>query len=478
MKDKEKDVLNLSTIEESLDQIELDDLREERMRNHIQTLVGNKSVIVQKDDMSKIYLEKDFINHYKRLTYVTEETKEVKSKGKTYTVVDEVERMLVTKFLNQEIEIYENIVFKPTSKVDKLTYNIWKGWGVSPVNGDCSKFLNHLKENICNSDENLYEYFLDWMAHLVQKPEVKAYIPALVLRGNQGSGKGTFVSYLSGILDQSAFGHLTSKETFFNNFNSELSNKLLVFADEITWAGNHQEAAKLKTFISETSQRIEFKGKDAIYQDNFARLIISSNSDWVAPVEKGDRRYVVTDVPYKGQPTDYFKSIIQEGESGGYSALLYLLQNRDISKRDWSKKPKSVAKSNQRMETFNSFETWLMEQLTDDLNSENNLFKEAGISEFKLFSKVAYENYKEWFTSVRRRGDIFSSIKFSKLLTEVTGNTSVKSNGSVYRLVPVDIKDRFIEWTEIISLDDDEYQDELFEKELLEELSGDGEIDP
>lgn len=94
---------------------------------------------------------------------------------------------------------YAGLVFMPghpqevTLRHGDVYYNLFRGWPVQPVPGDCSLFWAHLKDIICAGDEARYTYVRRWLAHAIQKP---AEMPetALLLRGGQGAGKGTLVN--------------------------------------------------------------------------------------------------------------------------------------------------------------------------------------------------------------------------------------------------------------------------------------------
>ena len=54
--------------------------------------------------------------------------------------------------------------------------------------GDCSKFLAHMKDNVARGDEETYLWIVGWWAQIFQQPSVKMET-ALVLRGPFGAGK-------------------------------------------------------------------------------------------------------------------------------------------------------------------------------------------------------------------------------------------------------------------------------------------------
>ena len=64
----------------------------------------------------------------------------------------------------------------------------FRGLRVEPRQGDCSKFLAHLKDNAARGDEATYLWIVGWWAQIVQQPSIKMET-ALVLRGPFGAGK-------------------------------------------------------------------------------------------------------------------------------------------------------------------------------------------------------------------------------------------------------------------------------------------------
>jgi hypothetical protein len=62
---------------------------------------------------------------------------------------------------------YSGVVFDPTRLEVPGKYNLWRGFAVEAREGDCSKFLAHLKENICCNDEETYRWVMAWAADMV-----------------------------------------------------------------------------------------------------------------------------------------------------------------------------------------------------------------------------------------------------------------------------------------------------------------------
>ncbi len=82
---------------------------------------------------------------------------------------------------------YEGITFAPNRDVPGY-YNVWKGFAVVPKPGDCSRFLAHLKDNVCDGNNALFDWVVGWFAHIFKSPADKSGT-SLVLRGEMGVGK-------------------------------------------------------------------------------------------------------------------------------------------------------------------------------------------------------------------------------------------------------------------------------------------------
>ena len=84
---------------------------------------------------------------------------------------------------------YAGIEFAPPGSAARTGYyNLWQGFAVEPRQGDCSKFLAHLKDNVARGDNDTYLWIVGWWAQILQQPSVKMET-ALVLRGPFGAGK-------------------------------------------------------------------------------------------------------------------------------------------------------------------------------------------------------------------------------------------------------------------------------------------------
>ncbi len=195
-------------------------------------------------------------------------------------------------------EYLGGVVFKPGRECSDSSgeYNLWRGFAVSPVAGEVfgsgwEIYRDHLLGSICGGDRLVFEWLIGWMAHRVQRPwEVPE--SAVVLIGERGNGKSSVFKILGSLFGRH-YMTITNPRQLMGNFNAHLMDKVLVLADEAVWGGDKTNEGILKVMISEDKRVIEIKGKDAFEVDNCTGYGICSNNDWVVPVGRQERRFLI-----------------------------------------------------------------------------------------------------------------------------------------------------------------------------------------
>jgi Family of unknown function (DUF5906) len=259
-------------------------------------------------------------------------------------------------FFHEDARRYDYLVFEPGKEAEIIIHieggmpirklNLWQGFACEAMPGDCSLYLDHLRENICAGNEAHYNYLLDWMARGVQKPDRPGEV-AVVMKGARGAGK-SIAAKIYGSLFGRHFITVSNSSHLTGNFNAHMRDCVVIFADEAFYAGDKRHESVLKTLITEDTIMIEAKGLDVEIAANCTRLIMASNNEWVVPAGGDERRFFVLDVGDKyAQDTKYFGEMMQQIESGGREALLHMLLNRDIANFDVRSAPKTAALKNQ-----------------------------------------------------------------------------------------------------------------------------------
>lgn len=257
---------------------------------------------------------------------------------------------------------YDRVAFIPGVEAKPEIYNLWKGFACQAIPGDCSLFLDHLQENVCQKDDECYGYLLGWMARLIQQPNTPGEV-AVVMRGGMGVGKGIVANTLGSLLGRH-FMPISDPKHIVGNFNAHLRSCLLLFADEAFYAGDKKHESNLKTLITEPYRAIEGKGVDVEIAANYLHVIMASNNDWVVPSGTHERRFFVLDVGNSQQQNSaYFGSIQHQLDHGGREALLYFLLKCDIRNFDVRKIPQTQALQDQKDYTLGTLESWWLEKL-------------------------------------------------------------------------------------------------------------------
>jgi hypothetical protein len=257
---------------------------------------------------------------------------------------------------------FETMVFAPGREVPEA-YNLWQGFACDALPGDAHQpFLDHLRDNVCQGDENHFLYLIRWMARAVQKPGEQGHV-AVVLRGGRGTGKGT-VAQIFGSLWGRHFLHISSAKHLVGQFNAHLRDCVFLFADEAFYAGDKQHESTLKTLVTEDTLIVEGKGIDAEVAPNYVHLIMASNDEWVVPAGPDERRYFILDVGEgKKQDKAYFRALHQAMNEGGRESLLHFLMTMDLSDYEVREIPQTDALRDQKQQSLTPQEEWWLDVL-------------------------------------------------------------------------------------------------------------------
>ena len=264
---------------------------------------------------------------------------------------------------HKERRQYRGIEFAPPGSAARTGYyNLFQGFAVEPKQGDCSKFLAHLKDNAARGDKDTYLWIVGWWAQILQQPSVKMQT-ALVLRGPFGAGK-TKIGQVMGSLIGDHYLLVASPRYITGQFNSHMASLLVLHADEAFWAGDKASVGTLRDLVSGDHHMLEYKGVDQIRIKNHMRLFVTGNPDWMVPAGFRERRWAVFDMGEEHmQDHAYFAAIDHEMDNGGREALLHYLLNFDLSQVDLRTVPKTAALLDQQIESMTPEQAWWFQTL-------------------------------------------------------------------------------------------------------------------
>lgn len=262
---------------------------------------------------------------------------------------------------------YDGLVFMPQLPTPQRFYNLWRGYAFPPAerydaHPAVEAWLEHATHNVCGGDPALSRWLVGYFAHLVQRPWEKPLV-ALVFKGGKGVGKNALVERVGAMLG----GHflLTSNRRYLvGNFNGHLENLLMFALDEAFWSGDKQAEGQLKDLITGSHHVIEHKGKEPYTVENRTRIVVIGNEEWLVPSTHDERRFAVFDVGADRKGDRQFFQTMREGlEAGGYPLFLRFLLGYDLTGLDFNAAPQTKALLDQKHASLGLVESWWLDCL-------------------------------------------------------------------------------------------------------------------
>lgn len=202
----------------------------------------------------------------------------------------------------------------------------------SPSEGEwptIEKLIKHLygKNSVEDLDqvEELYDY------HTKMMLDPTAPLHARILYSHaQGTSKSALAE-----LENIMFGDNYSKirdNEFESSFNGIWVNSLILHLDEPSFKDKVKMSRVLRDIVTSNSINLRKMHTDYTKVDFFAKLLVTTNdSDWM-PIEAGDRRYWVREVPkFKQEDADNNFNNKMKSEVNHY---LYFLLNRELKYKE------------------------------------------------------------------------------------------------------------------------------------------------
>lgn len=235
---------------------------------------------------------------------------------------------------------YQGCAFAPGEDVGPAVFNLWRGFAVTPGDGDVKPWLDVLAAVV--PDAALRAYVLSWLAWKIQHP---GGVPGtlLILRGAKGAGKNALLAPLLAVWG--AHGMLVADpELIAGRFTAHLMDKAFVVLDEAVFVGDPRQADRIKARVTGGDMAYERKGCDPVHGVNRAAYVMLTNHAHVWEATADERRAVIVDVGegLRGRH-DVWGAYFQWVKAGGAAALLAYLQGVDLTDFNPRKLPKNDA---------------------------------------------------------------------------------------------------------------------------------------
>ena len=220
------------------------------------------------------------------------------------------------------IKTYNQVIFNP--RYDKhyldqnnnfTVFNLWNGYVLNNEQNKILKenidmeliknILDFIERIICNGNTTNYNYIINWLSHILQKPHMKTGVCPFLYTKEEGTGKGSFVEIVKFLVGEDLFIKTPNIDDLIGHFNSHMLNKIVGNYDEGKSIENNMGRQKdndiMKNTITERTRTYTKKGVDTITSEDFLNIIITSNNkNSIAINSITDRRYIPL------EPSNYY----------------------------------------------------------------------------------------------------------------------------------------------------------------------------
>lgn len=231
-------------------------------------------------------------------------------------------------------------ICRPPESVDgaQTALNLWRG--INPMRSAPNDweqrvvpFLDHVAYLVPEAADR--DRFLDWLAHILQRPVVLPHTSYLMTTPTQGTGRNLLASVLVRVLHGHVAHGVALPELLDSTFNGRLSRKLLAVVDEAREGSGdmrYPRAQALKRLITAEHRYINPKYGVPVIEKNCCRWLMFSNHRDAIPIDNADRRIVFIENPIQRKDADYYTHLYGMLDDVDFIASVRrLLETRDVS---------------------------------------------------------------------------------------------------------------------------------------------------
>lgn len=250
-----------------------------------------------------------------------------------------IKKSFILKWLSDEnIKFYNNVDYYPTMDMcPENTFNLWNDFPIKSIpldkDADTSLLHFHLK-TLLKGDEKDYDWFLNWLAHIVQYPHKKTEVAVVFYDKQQGTGKSLIAEeFLKKIIGDNKMITTCRTDKVFGKFTNT-QGKILCVLNEASGKETFELNEVIKESITGKTIEMEKKGVDSLRIRDYLNYIITTNNLNCIKLEEGDRRFMVfaTSSELKGN-VNYFNNLASALDDDVIMRKFYEeLMNRDLSK--------------------------------------------------------------------------------------------------------------------------------------------------
>ncbi len=391
----------------------------------------NKGIFIKSYGDDNVIMSRPHIrSSYENMIYKKE--KEVNGE----TIIDNANFLDAWLINNPNQRCYDDIGVFPTGlECPTNIFNMWRPFVMESVTEYDERvverdiILNHIRV-LCGNDDIVYDYFIKWIAQMIQFPAVKTICPVLISK--QGAGKGTLMKLFTKMLGSSkVFETTTPSRDIWGDFNGRMSNTFLINLNELSKKETIESEGRIKGLITDPSLTINNKGTNQYDIQSFHRFIITTNKEEPINTSKDDRRtLIIKSSDEKCGDKEYFKNLHDFIEDDNVVKTMYeYFKNVDGVEKFLSIPIPETEYHEQLKElSANPIEGWLLHFVSQNQECEK----------VELSTTSVFEFFNCWCSETGVKYDC-SSIQFSVRLSRLNINGIDKKKGKTCNKTVFDI---------------------------------------
>ncbi len=209
--------------------------------------------------------------------------------------------------------------------------NTWNPPEHSTPPGKPSLFLEHVGYLFGDDAPR----FLDWLAHIEQRPGELPQFGWLHISDKQGTGRNWIAGVVARLWPGYAAVNFDLSAFFRTGFNDRLSSKIIAVVDEINEGANESKwrnSETMKSLVNEGQRTINPKFGRIREEFNACRWLVFSNHRSALALNETDRRFNVVIREGAPQTPDYYARLYGALKEPGFIAgVAHFLRVRDLS---------------------------------------------------------------------------------------------------------------------------------------------------
>ena len=381
-----------------------------------------------------------------------------------------------TKFISEwledkNIKLYNNMDFIPFNGVKTVnnnttTFNLFNGYNsniMTPCDDmDKIKILKPFMDllfELVGAEEKTNDYFLNFLAHLIQKPNERIPI-CFIFKSKQGVGKNMMLDCIGNLIGKHHYITSSNPQDFFGDYAEGFFRKLLVNLNECEGKDTFDFEGRIKSFMTESTITLNPKFVRQTTINNYARLIITTNKPNPVPIDvrSKDRRFIVFQSTNKylddKYGTNFWTKLKTHFEKPEFISSLYnFLNTREINNIKWIEERPITNAYLEMCKQYVPVEALFLEDYIDNLTFNKN--KENQISTIELYEN--YITYCKQFGFINDKTFQTNINKFTNRLQELElGILKIKTSTiRVFKFNPKEVYDTMIKKNWIVKLQDE-----------------------